>query len=258
MRKKDSKPKKELSPKEKNIVDKAIVNSQAKKVYHRKILIRSTTLILSVIFLLLLTSFGVSSLLNSKGGLSVLVNQRDSRISLSETRDLEKKKVYLNAKGIDYCDNITYDWLPDDLDQTDGSHNGDNYFAYTFYLINTGTETVNVYSELKVTANTMNAVEATRIMVIKDDVTNIYAKPRTSDGKTEEVPKQVVNFNSDTQVYEETIAEFVPESLIKYTIVIWLEGFDPECDDNILGGGVKFVLEFSIIDDQEEPSTPQS
>ena len=93
MRKKNLKLNKKLSSKEKNIVDKAIVNSQARKVYHRKILIRSITIILSVIFLLLLTSFGVSSLLNSKGGLSVLINQRDTRISLSETRDLEKKKV---------------------------------------------------------------------------------------------------------------------------------------------------------------------
>ena len=160
----------------------------------------------------------------------------------------------LNAKAIDYCDNITYEWLEDDMDtikNTDGSHNGKNYFAYTFYLINTGEETVNVQSEMKVVTNYLNTIEATRIMVIKDDVTNIYAKPRTSDGEVENVPENVTNFANEKLVFNDMIVEFEPQSLIKYTIVIWLEGYDPECIDNILGGAVKFTIQFSIVYDQE-------
>ena len=33
-----------------------------------------------------------------------------------------------------------------------------------------------------------------------------------------------------------------------YTIVIWLEGNDPDCVDAIIGGTIKFTMEFKIIE----------
>ncbi len=235
------------------LIDKAIIGSQARKIYHRNVLIKSISIILTIIFLLLLVSFGVGSLINTKGGLSVIINQKEGKIALSETRDLKNTTTHLNAEGLYNCDNITYEWLKEDLDEicnTDGSHNGENYFAHTFYLVNTGDIKVDVLSEMKVVTNYMNAVEATRIMVIKDDETNIYAKPRTSDGEPEHVPEQVQNFASESIVFSDKIVGFEPKSLIKYTIVIWLEGYDPECVDDILGGAIKFTINFSVIDDQ--------
>ena len=37
----------------------------------------------------------------------------------------------------------------------------------------------------------------------------------------------------------------------KYTVVIWLEGNDPECLDNILGGEFKIDMSMSIIGIEE-------
>jgi hypothetical protein len=34
------------------------------------------------------------------------------------------------------------------------------------------------------------------------------------------------------------------DEIIKYTLVIWLEGDDPECLDNIKGGSVKMSMTF--------------
>ena len=36
-----------------------------------------------------------------------------------------------------------------------------------------------------------------------------------------------------------------PGDIDKYTIVIWLEGNDPDCTDNLLGGEIKLHMEFN-------------
>ena len=39
-----------------------------------------------------------------------------------------------------------------------------------------------------------------------------------------------------------------PEEIIKYTVVVWVDGDDPECLDNVKGGDVKMSLTFSVDD----------
>ena len=34
----------------------------------------------------------------------------------------------------------------------------------------------------------------------------------------------------------------------KYTVVIWLEGNDPDCVDNIIGGTLKLSMDFKIAE----------
>ena len=41
---------------------------------------------------------------------------------------------------------------------------------------------------------------------------------------------------------------FSPNDRDKYTVVIWLEGNDPDCVDAIIGGTIKFQMEFKIIE----------
>ena len=41
---------------------------------------------------------------------------------------------------------------------------------------------------------------------------------------------------------------FEPGDKDKYTIVIWLEGNDPDCIDDIIGGTIKFGMDFSIVE----------
>ena len=41
---------------------------------------------------------------------------------------------------------------------------------------------------------------------------------------------------------------FEPKDRDKYTVVIWLEGNDPDCLDNIIGGTIKFNMNFHIIE----------
>jgi hypothetical protein len=42
--------------------------------------------------------------------------------------------------------------------------------------------------------------------------------------------------------------DFEPRDKDKYTIVIWLEGNDPDCLDNIIGGTMKLGMNFRIVE----------
>ena len=39
---------------------------------------------------------------------------------------------------------------------------------------------------------------------------------------------------------------FEPEVMMKYTVVIRLEGNDPDCVDSIIGGVMKIEMKFSV------------
>ena len=82
----------------------------------------------------LLTAFyGAAMLFKEEGVFTVGVLQNakegEAAISLSETIDFTSPVTILGADGIDQMTNISVKWLPDDLDEKDGSHNGDHYIA---------------------------------------------------------------------------------------------------------------------------------
>ena len=54
------------------------------------------------------------------------------------------RKLY--AEDLQYMDNISINWIPENIHiEKEGSHNGDNYIAYTFYLENQGEESTNYW-----------------------------------------------------------------------------------------------------------------
>ena len=53
-----------------------------------------------------------------------------------------------------------------------------------------------------------------------------------------------VAFESENIVMSSHISEFKPGDIHKYTIVMWLEGSDLECTNNIIGGEFKAHMEF--------------
>ena len=59
-------------------------------------------------------------------------------------------------------------------------------------------------------------------------------------------------FVSESIIARQQIADFAPGEVTKYTVVIWLEGNDPECLDNILGGEFKIDMSMSIVGLEDE------
>ena len=152
----------------------------------------------------------------------------------------KEPQVKLSAGKIDFLDNISVDWITSNIDnEKDGSHNGNNYIAYTYYVENVGEDVVDYWTELYIDDVIKNVDEALRVMVYENGEKTIYAKINNITGLPEE---NTIPFYSKDKAFVRQRRLFNPNEVDKYTIVIWLEGDDPDCLDDILGGEIKLHI----------------
>lgn len=160
-------------------------------------------------------------------------------ISISETGEFEDATARLTATSIKDATNISIDDLPDNLDEGErGSHNGKNYMAYTYYVRNAGKEDLGYIARITLDSCAKGAEDAVRVAVWKNGERVVYAEP-AKDGNPEDGCE---NFESDDVVCSHHEADFLVGNVDRYTIVIWMEGDDPECVDSIIGGSVQFSM----------------
>ena len=202
-------------------------------------------LILIILMLLLSFVYFTVGIIYNSGNFSITLDKNlyfDKGLIIYDDFNYKVYRTELYAEVPKTFDNIYYKWLPDNLDQYEGgSHNGDNYLAYTFYIENIGEQVSDYWSELVIDDVIKNVDEAVRIRVYRNGEYVTYAK-LSSRGTAE---PETVPFESDELVVREHVANFEPGDKDKYTIVIWVEGSDPECTDNILGGEFKVHMDFN-------------
>lgn len=215
------------------------------------------TLVIAVMVLLLL--WIISWLMTTIGDLVISVENGAAKEgiiiseSLNEDGSAKDPVLQLSAQNVTEVTNITYDWLPTNLnDEADGEHNGKNYLAYTFYLTNAGKEALDYESTLKFTGIAKNADEALRVMVYRNGEPTVYAQENRDKSDLEEVVDQKFQEGADDLNLEDYIVfEDLTEGVeagesVKYTIVTWIEGNDPECINDIMGGYVKMQWLFNV------------
>ncbi len=61
-----------------------------------------------------------------------------------------------------------------------------------------------------------------------------------------------INFESDETITSGRELEVAPGELHKYTVVMWLEGDDPDCTDELIGGHIGLEMNFTMIDVDED------
>ena len=199
------------------------------------------------LLVILLIFYGASVLFANKSGFTISIgDDKDDKaaISLSEDKDFSNPTVRLDAGGIQEMTCISKLDLPEKFDSEGGSHNSTNYLAYTFYLKNSGNEEADIRSELNIKSVLYHADEAIRVRIYRNGNPTTYAKA-AKDGNPE---YDTVPFAEENKVFSVVEENVKAGEIIKYTIVVWLEGDDPECLDDIKGGNVKMSLTFSLDD----------
>ncbi len=220
------------------------ITKSAKKLKSRKKFIKKVKFILLFLLLFLLLLYLVVSIIYNKGNFSITLDENlyyKKGLIIYDNPDYKVYRSELFAPAPETFDNISYKWLPDDLSKYEGSHNGKNYLCYSFYIENTGDLSTDYWSEVVISDVIKNVDEAVRIRIYKDDEFITYAKPK-KDGTPE---KNTTPFTDDELVVMDHVENFNPGDRIKYTIVLWLEGSDAECTDNILGGEFKVEMNFN-------------
>lgn len=221
------------------------VSTTADKVHKKKIFSRVSKM--SLLFLLLLMSaiYLVLYVLYNESNFTINVDKDmlKSSIFLTETGDLKDKTRSLSANAAEYMDNISVKWISEDVDkEATGSHNGNNYFAYTFYLVHDGENPINYWYEIGIDDIIKDLDKAIRVMVYHNGEKTIYAKANEKTKLPEAGTKKF--YSSDIAVLEER-KKFKPGDKDKFTVVVWIEGDDPDCNNELLGGGIKMHMDIT-------------
>lgn len=187
--------------------------------------------------------FALSFMQENMGNFTINLNRLElfrRGVAIADNGDFNNATARLAADAVDNGTNIAADDLPDNLDDIDGSHNGKNYVAYTFYIRNAGKTDLGYSAKLKVVSASKGVEKAARVRVYRNGEPITYAAA-AADGNPE---PNTEPFASKDVVTTISHANFRVGDVDKYTVVIWLDGDDPECVDKIIGGAVEFGFDF--------------
>jgi len=223
--------------------EKVQLNSEKINSRERKIKTLKLGLLISALFLIII--YAILRIVYEQGAFIISLDQnfaKKSGIVIYENAEEKDSRRVLEAEKLEFVDNISINWLPKDINEhPGGAHNGDNYIAYTFYIDNQGSETINYWYTIFIDDVIKNVDNAVRVMVFLNDEKIVYAKKATNGGaepNTEE-------FYSDDCVLMKQRKDFTKNDTDKMTIVIWIEGDDPDCIDALLGGQIKMHMEIT-------------
>ena len=226
----------------------------ADKIKNRKKRAKKYRIIIVVSIIFLMSLFVVLSLAYNGGSFTVTLDPNfrlESGLAIYTEKEVHKHVRKLYADELKFMDNISIDWLPKNIkDFSGGGHNGDNYIAYTFYIDNQGVEIQDYWYKVVIQDVIKNVDEVIRIMIVLNDTETVYAKANPLTGEAEKGTK--VFYKNDVPILENR-AKLKPGEIDKMTVVIWLEGDDPECVDNLLGGEIKIGM--NITDEHFDEET---
>lgn len=199
--------------------------------------------VLICVALFMAVLFGISFMQENMGNFTINLNRLElfrRGVAIADNSQFEGATARLTAEAVSDGTNIAADDLPNNLDEIDGSHNGKNYVAYTFYIRNAGKEDLSYNAKLKIASASKGVEKAARVRVYRNGEPTTYAAPAANGGNE----AGCENFESDEVVCHLVNGTFKVGYVDKYTVVIWLDGDDPECIDNIIGGAVEFAMDF--------------
>lgn len=235
-----------------NIVETTLHRTAA-EVKKYRVWTKLLPIIIAALTIILVLIYIIALLYSRYGAFTVSVNKFDNldyALTLSESPDFDARTSRLNNETEEEITNIATNSLPNWLDNVDGKHNGANYVAYTFYCRNEGIKTVTYSYKLFIANMTLDIEKAVRIRLYVNGEYTDYAYPRTDGGEGPE--PGTTAFQAGNTIVKKDISNFKPGDVTKYTVVIWLDGDDPECLDNILGGQFKVDMEMTVVTNEDE------
>ena len=220
------------------------VQLTADKLRKRKQGYRIAKGILAILLLVIIVTYFAFHMLYRGYNFTISLDENlyyENNVIIYDDSNYKTYRQQIKVESLERFDNISYKWLPTDLDDYEGSHNGENYLAYSFYIENMGENTIDYYNEIIIDDVIKNVDEAIRIRVYFNGEPTTYAKMSARG-----VPETgTVAFKDKDIVMSSNIKEFKPGDKHKYTIVMWIEGSDLECTNNIIGGEFKAHMEFN-------------
>lgn len=216
--------------------------------------------------------FAYAALANQKG--NFIVNMSNNLVmldyELSDTEDFDAPKIRCVSDVLKEVNPYSIQDLPDNLDNQEGGHNMDNVVAYTFWIRNNGSQTSSIDWYMLLNKSTKNVYKAVWMMIFDEGQIAIYAgadengNPEKLEGLSAnaliekamaqgnqfyEIGENVYGVEAIPYEEERVVASgknvtLSPGEKHKYTVAIWVEGYDPDCADELIGGHSGYQFRF--------------
>ena len=185
-------------------------------------------------------------------------------IAISDKKDFSTQNRWLTADPVEDVRDTTLAFIDiDEIINTEGAYKQtrSNYLAYTFFLTNVGSEATAVDYEVLITNQSNGIAEAIRVLIIVDgeiayneqgiryveyDTYNMYQAPDLHDITYKEDLANFKLFKSSDIICQEVISNLRPGQTKKISVMMWLEGEDPECIETLASGKIKISMNLSI------------
>lgn len=209
--------------------------------------------------------FAISYYGQRVGNFTFVVDRSATRagITMFENFETRNETSLLYAPRVDNADGMTalcgteYTFvlpgsdlcIPDDetLGSVDGNNSKYSYLAYTYYVANAGNKWLDLKATISIIDEDKGAINAIRVRVIFNGVGTTYAAPQTVLGTNPGQPEIMTErFSALREVMTQDFERFAPGEIMKVTVIIWYEGEDADHTNAILGGGVKFKMDFKV------------
>lgn len=216
-----------------------------------KVRSKVTRIVILLIAMLFIVGFLAASIYDRFGSLTISVGPiEDSRYSLAlyERSDFVDPAAVISAKTIPNVTNISEDSI-DRVNNIEGityqiyggQHNGENYFAYTFFVENNGDETFSYRYTLKILDSTNGLEKGIRVRLY------INGNYTTYGMYDERLPAHISDFRDAQAVVQDKRDNFTKGEHDRYTVIIWIEGDDLDTTDSMIGGTIKFDMKFEVV-----------
>jgi len=177
-------------------------------------------------------------------------------IILSDNKEFTTSSPRLLVNPVNNSMPVAFDDLSiQECMSTDGDFDdpkGLTYIGYTFYLMNEGNTIVDVEFNIDIVTVTKNIDAAARVMLIQDDDVEHLSIYRKADSNPinyyDHTPYELTkDFESSSRVCSNSFESFRPGDVKKYTLFIWLEGWDEDCNNSVMGGQLRMTMTFNIV-----------
>lgn len=198
---------------------------------------------------------------NKVGNFVVNVDKQGPSLAVSLTEDMEDATSHISVPGLDGQNLATYntEYIPDDIEEGIGlksDYENYNYFCVSFYIINLSDYTVDYDASMTVLDSIGVAEDIVRVLIFEGEGEGtIYAKAEETEADAEKLAAECgytpTEFVDDEIVFAHRVTDLRAGDYIKYTVVLWMEGWDKLAVDGCEGSRIKMQMDFTAYSAEE-------
>ena len=227
-----------------------------------RIKLKRIAIIVVIVILIILALFSWFTIYGTQVGNFVITLERSEvNLSLSEDASLKDRSSRIVYPGTNELSDITYQDIPNDISSGDGNKSiTKQYLCYSFFVNNESNRSVDYAFDFALVDDDGWMMSMLRVMIIVGNVGKeegvVFALPEDSEDKKTMLVKELNKYTpyvtremdlTDEIIFSMTGKDLKINQSEKFTIVMWIEGCDPDCTGLRLDAKLKAEIRITAV-----------